>query len=272
MAKSSPKPKAFTNISAADKLFVPGINITELLEFESLFSGMRYYIATLMLAIVTIAQIRLTLMSSKPNTIQALPSVNLLNRAVLAKSPPLLYVTSAVALRRTAIAYANDETEDQIIIDHNDLNENPTGPVITRGGITSALNDPARLRSYRRGLMAQCTGEMQATPIHAPRRLARDIEKINREDFLSRLPFKTDDFTIDDIYNTVNKLISPNGNVLEIVESPTIAEGDCRLEIGLKYKRLAPVIPDISGAPADISKLPAWRRAAIQQAKNIGGG
>jgi hypothetical protein len=257
--------------SGMDKLSIPGINISELLDFEELFPDIRYYIATLMLPIVAIAQIRIALMSSKPTIIQNLSSVNLLNRCVLAKSDPLLYVTSAVALRRTAVAYANDESQENIILDHNDLRENTTGPVVTRGGLAASLGNPDRLRAYRRGLMAQTTGEMQATPIHSSRRLARDIENVSPEDYLSRLPFDTSDLDIGNIYSEVNHLISPTGNIISCVEYPTIASGTVLMENGLLYTRNAPAIPDVSKAPTDLTKLPVWRRVAIKQAKNLGG-
>lgn len=269
-----PKAKSVRTVSTSsgDKLSIPGVNITELLEFEDLFPQIRYYLATLMLPIVTIAQIRIALITEKPAIIQNLQSTNLLNRLILAKSVPLVYVTAAVAIRRTAVAYANSEDPGDIVRDHADLWENTSGPIITRGGITSALNEPERMRAYRRGIMSQTTGSMQATPIHYPRKIARDLEKVSPEDFLSRLPFKTSDFTIDEIYTEVNSLISPNGNNITCVEQPTIPSGQILLENGLRLTRSMPAFPDISQVPADISKLPAWRRAAITQAKNLGGG
>jgi hypothetical protein len=255
-----------------DRLFLPGINITELLEFEEIFPDLRRYIATIMFPVVTVAQIRIALATSKPTVVQNLESTNTYYRSILSKSYPLVYVSAAVAIRRTAIVYANDTDSNRIVEDHTDLSTILSGPITTRGGVTSALGDPQRLRAYRRGLMAQVTGQLQSVPLHSPRRLCRDVEAITADDFLSRLPFETQDLKIDDIVNDVSTLIGADSGPVDFVDSPAVPEGVTALENSLGISRIAPAIPDISKAPADISSLPAWKRAAIRQVRNIEGG
>lgn len=269
-----PKTKNVLNLSSGsdiDKMSVPGINIKELLEFEDILPEIRKNLAIIMLPIVAIAQIRLSLSQMRPGVVQGLPSVNLYYRTLLAKSKPLLYVTSAVAIRRTAIAYTNDDTSDGLVRDHFDLYDYPAGPIITRGGVTSALGDPAKLRAFRRGLMAKATGEIQSVPLHYPRRIARDVERISSVDFLNRLPFETKDIDISFVYETVNKLISPSGDIIECVEQPTVPPDTALIEKPLLLIRKGPTLPDLSSLPTETSKLPGWKRAAILQAKNMGG-
>lgn len=266
-----PKSSAVKISPSADKLSVPGVNITEILEFEDVFPEIRENIATVMLSATTVAQIRVALQSSKPTIVQSLPSVNLINRTVLSKSAPLLYVSGAVAIRRTVAAYATDSTPERISDDHRDLCENTSGPIITRGGLASHLDDPNRLRAYRRGIMAQTTGLLQSTPIHYPRKIARDVEKVSPNDFLSRLPFNTSDLKYENVLAKVNSLISPTGIVISCTEQPTVLDGSVLLESGLLISRTAPALPNITAAPADLTKLPAWRRAAIKQVKSLGG-
>ncbi len=269
MPRRTSSPKPTMNI---DKLSIPGVSITELLDLQDILPDLRKNIAGIMLPIVAIAQIRVALSEFKPSIVQGLQSVNLYNRLVLAKSNPLLYVTGAVAIRRTIAAYAADDSGDLISEDLLDLVHNPSGPIITRGGLGNCMDDPDRLRAYRRGIMAKTTGTLQSTPMHAPRRLARDIERITPDEFLSRLPFETSDLGVNEIYNRVNTLISPTGEVISCVEMPTVSKEQVPIESGLLISRRTPVLPDISKIPADTSKLPAWRRAAITQAKNIKGG
>lgn len=264
------RPSKSSGISIdSDKLSLPGINIKELLEFEDVFPLMRQNLAIIMLPIIAIAQIRLSLSQMKPGIVQGLPSVNLYYRTILAKSLPLLYVTSAVAIRRTAIAYSNDESSAGLIEDHRDLYESPAGPIITRGGVTSALGNPDKLRAFRRGLMAKATGEIQSVPLHYPRRIARDVESVSEIDFLGRLPFETKDIDISFVYKSVNTLLSPNGDVIECIEQPTVP-GVILIEKSIQLSRKGPNLPDLSSLPVDTTKLPPWRRAAIQQAKNLG--
>ncbi len=255
-----------------DRLSLPGINITELLEFEDIFPELRKNIATIMYPVVIVAQIRLALASSKPTIVQNLESTNTYYRSILSKSPPLVYVSAAVAIRRSAIVYANDVDTSRIVEDHTDLTTVLSGPITTRGGITTALGDPQRLRAFRRGLMSQVTGQLQSVSLHSPRRLCRDVEAIVPDDFLSRLPFETKDFSIDEIVENVNTLIGADSDIVDFVDSPAVPNGVTALETALRIARVAPAIPDISKVPADIESLPAWKRAAIRQIRNIEGG
>jgi len=257
-----------TNPMAPEKLSLPGISITELLDFEDIFQDIRLNIATIMVPVVIIAQIRVALDSSKPTVVQNLDSVNTYVRSILAKSVPLTYVTAAVAIRRTALEYALDPDPVRMINDHKDLSTNLSGQVTTRGGINANLGDPTRLRAYRRGLMAQVTGQLQATPLHSPRRLSRTIEKIDKESFLSSLPFNTSDLNVDQVITTVNSLIDPIGDGILFVDVPAIPTGGSLLETCLNVQRTLPDIPDTSSV-SRLDSLPNWKKAAITQARNV---
>lgn len=186
MSKLSSKSQKTSPNASSDKVSVPGVNISEILELEEIFPDIRRSLAIIMIPIIIVAQIRIALSSSKPSIIQSLPSVNTYNRLFLAKSPPLLYITAAVALRRTSVAHANDADSTGILEAFEDLSTDLSGKVVTRGGLPSALVSPEALRAYRRGLMAQTVGLMQSTPVHSPRRINGDIESVTREDYVRR--------------------------------------------------------------------------------------
>jgi len=266
--------KAVTPVTSGDKINIPGVIVSDIIELESeIFPDIRIQLAKILFPLVVVAQIRLALMESKPAVIQGLISVNSYFRNCLAKSDPIVYVAAAVAIRKTSAVYANDPDTTRMKEDFADLITNLSGPIITRGGLASHVNNPGSLRSYRRGIMAQVVGNMQATPIHSPRRIARDVERISAADFLSRLPFDTSDIRVEDISDWVNSSICPAGqSTLEVVESPACKPELVPLEAVININRVAPNLPDTSRLPADVSTLPAWKRAAIQQARKLGGG
>jgi hypothetical protein len=255
-----------------EKISIPGVQMIDLLELENEFPDIRLHLATIMLPVCIVAQIRLSLLNTKPNAIMSLPSVNAYNRNCLAKSKSITYVSGVVAIRKTLAAHTNDETADNMILDHNDLMNNLSGPISTRGGLAAALTSPEALRSHRRGIMAQTVGKVQAAPVHNPRIIARDVENITLSDFLPRLPFKTDDLDLNDIINRVNQYLAPSGGTVEFIDYPMIPNGKVSLEEKLYITRIAPALPDITTIPANIESLPAWKRAAINQARNFNGG
>lgn len=263
--------KSSSSAPGYEKIAIPGVIVTDVLELENEFPDIRLHLATIMLPVCIVAQIRLSLLLTKPNAIMSLPSVNAYNRNCLAKTKSITYVCGVVAIRKTLAAHTNDESPDNMILDHIDLMNNLSGPISTRGGLAAALTSPEALRSHRRGLMAQTVGQFQAAPVHNPRFIARDVENITLSDFLSRLPFKTNDLDLNDIINRVNKYLAPYGGTMEFIDYPMIPNGKVPLEEKLHITRIAPAFPDTTAIPANIDSLPAWKRAAIKQARNFNG-
>jgi hypothetical protein len=261
--------KSSSSASGIDKIVIPGVKVIDTLELENEFPDIRLHLATLMLPVCIVAQIRLSLLTAKPNAIMSLPSVNAYNRNCLAKSQSITYVSGVIAIRKTLAAHTNDDSPDNMILDHTDLTNNLFGPISTRGGLAAALTSPEALRSHRRGLMSQTVGQIQAAPVHNPRFIARDVENITLSDFLSRLPFKTNDLDINDIINRVNKYLAPYGGIVEFIDYPMTPNGKVPLEEKLHITRIAPAFPDITDIPANIESLPAWKRAAINQARKF---
>jgi hypothetical protein len=112
--------------------------------FEAeLFPGIREDLAKLLLPIIAVAQIRLALSNSaKEDAVQSLVSVNSYIRAGLAKSEPLVRVAAAAAIRKTITVYTNDSDNERLLTDYDDLTQNLSGPIITRGGLASHLGNP----------------------------------------------------------------------------------------------------------------------------------
>lgn len=262
---------ASTSTPQIDKISIPGVMISELLEFQELFPDLRKNLAIIMLPVICIAQIRFSLLSFKATQIQGLESVNMYNTLLLGKSMPLTYVSSAVAIRRTSAAHAVDEDDQKILSDHLDLYTNLSGPLTTRGGLGAALGSKEKLRAYRRGIMSQVTGSLQSTSIHYPTRINKDILNVNPTNYLSALPFDTSDLSMDDIKLAVNSILAPNGNVRLITDYPAIPNGRVPMEEGILITRGVSEIPDVSKI-TNLDALPAWKRAAIKQAKGLTGG
>lgn len=254
------------------KLSIPGVNITELLELEDIFVDLKTHLAKIMIIVVIIAQIRISLITSKPAVIQGLESVNTYIKTFLSKSPSIIYVCAAVSIRRTLAIYANDKDPSQLLSDFKDLTENLSGTVTTRGGLNSALASKEKMRAYRRGLMAQTTGSIQSIPIHYPRRLSVDIEKINSENFLSYLPFPTGELKIEPLFDSISQtlLLDIETNKRVFNDFPNVSS--ILMEQNLPIKRETPVFPNTSKLPTDSKGLPSWRSAAISQAKKINPG
>lgn len=266
------KPTKGSTTVGMDKIFIPGINLTELLKFEDIFPNLRDNLAKLLFPVVLIAQIRLMFPTLKPSEIQSLSSVNSYNRNMLAKSEPLVGITASAAIRKTIAEYANDNDSNRIVSDYYDLISNLSGPITTRGGLASVLGDPAKLRAYRRGIMAQLVGSLQSTPIHSPRRIHCEVEKITPNNYLSLLPFNTSDIEFDKIKSWANECLSATqDSVVEFVDTTITPTGTAPMEQALFIRRIAPTLPDISKAPAGISNLPAWKKASINQVRRMGG-
>lgn len=267
MAKSRGQSKARLNPSEARKFSIPGVQTNELLDLETLFPEIRLNLSVILLVTVFIGQIRVSLQTVKPNMVQGLESVNLLTKAVLAKSPPLTYITAAVAIRKTMAVYANDVSEEGIIEDHQDLSTNLTGSILPANkGASALLGGPEKLRAYRRGIMAQTTGAIQSAPIHSPRRIVTDIEDVNPGDFMSRLPFESSSLTYDEIKSVANKLIAPDGEPVSVFDIPTPGE----LKLGSSLRIYWPGI-DLPMMPPPEDDFPIWKRAAINQVRKLKG-
>lgn len=251
---------------------IPGIQYKELLELEDVFPLLRKYLCIIMFAVILIAQIRSVLSTSKPAVIQALESVNTYIKRLLSKNEAVVYVSAAVAIRKTMGAYVDDADDSAIKADHMDLISNLSGPVTTRGGISSALGSKENLRAHRRGLMAQTVGTLQSTPIHSPRKIHISVDKIDPVNFLPLMPIPTEDISLEDIVSFTQQALeagAPNGKVVFTDLPPVTFSSKTPLESLLSIERITPKLPDISKLPKDMDNLPAWKKAAVQQAKNI---
>lgn len=257
-------------VSKLPKISVPGIQIKELLELESLFPLLRVHLAKIMFVVILIAQIRVALSSSKPAVIQSLESVNTYTKKLLSKNESTVYVASAVAIRKTMVAHTNDVDESRILLCHNDLTTNLSGPVSTKGGISAALGSEENLRRYRRGLMAQVVGTLQSCPIHSPRKIHMSLEHITPQNFLALLPFPTNDLD-STIWENINLALLNELQTEKIIfnDLPAVAFGSSSLESVLSVERQSPKLPDLSSVPKNLDSLPAWKKAAIQQARNL---
>jgi len=224
-----------------------------------------------MYAVILIAQIRVSLSSSKPAVIQTLESVNTYTKKLLSKNQSTTYIAAAVAIRRTMVAHTGDTDESFILAAHQDLSTNLTGPVTTKGGISVALSSPESLRKYRRGLMTQVVGTLQSCPIHSPRKIHMSIEHLTPENFLPLLPFQTEDINLDDVIALIKTALIHDPQTEKIIfnDLPAVYLGSNSLESVLSIERNTPKLPDLSTVPRDIDNLPAWKKAAIQQARNL---
>lgn len=259
-------------ISKMSVISIPGIQYKELLELEDVFPLLRKYLCIIMFAVILIAQIRSVLSTSKPAVIQALESVNTYIKKLLSKNEAVVYVSAAVAIRKTMVAYVDDTDDSAIKADHMDLISNLSGPVTTRGGISSALGSKENLRAHRRGLMAQTVGTLQSTPIHSPRKIHISVDKIDPVNFLPLMPIPTEDISLEDIVSFTQQALeagAPNGKVVFTDLPPVTFSSKTPLESLLSIERVTPKLPDISKLPKNMDNLPAWKKAAFQQAKNI---
>lgn len=268
MPRTKSQAKEISNLPV---ISIPGIQIKELLELEELFPDLRRNLVILMFAVILIAQIRVNLSSLKPVIIQSLESVNTYIKKLLSKHPAIVYVAAAVAIRKTMVAHAEDPDTSKITERHSDLCSNLSGPVTTRGGLSTALGSEDNLRAYSRGLMAQVTGTVQSTPIHSPRKIHINIEKIDPSNFLLLLPFSTEGILLDEIVATVNSALMNDASTDKIIfnDLPSVNLGNTSLESLLPVERVLPKLPDMANMPKNLDGLPAWKKAAIQQARNL---
>jgi hypothetical protein len=249
-------------------LSIPGVQINDLLDLEFSLPDIRLNLSIIMLVVVYIGQIRLEFQGTKSNVVQGIESVNGLVRAILAKSPPLTYITAAVSIRKSMAVYANESDDSRIKADHADLSTNLTGPILSSNrGLSALLGSPEKLRSYRRGIMAKTTGNIQAAPIHSPRKISPKLEEVSRDNFLERLPFDTSDIDIDLVCERVLNLISPDGQHLLVTDVP--CPTSAKLDSCFKIQRQAVNLPDITGELPD--DAPDWKKAAVNQALKLKG-
>lgn len=257
--------------SKLPRISFPGIQIKELLELESLFPEIRKHLCAIIFAVFLVAQIRVALSSNKPAVIQSLDSVNTYTKKLLSKNNSTTYVAAAVAIRRTMVAHTNDDDETMILANHQDLTTNLSGPITTKGGISVALSSPEALRKYRRGLMAQVIGTLQSCPIHSPRKIHMNIEQITTENLLPLLPFPTEDINIEDVISLIKQALNNDPQLDKIIfnDLPAVSLSPSSLESSLPIERTTPKLPDLGKVPKNIENLPAWKQAAIQQARNL---
>lgn len=252
-----------------ETLKFPGINISELLELEPVFPEMKHHLLNLYLPILIIGQITLYYnQTCKPSDIRALESVRTYTKKFLAKSHSLLYVCAAVAIRRTMGIYANENDSNQIHLDFIDLSENPTGKSSTRGGISTALLNPSRLREYRRGLMLKVTGIIQSTPIHYPRKIATDLEWVTYDNLLERLPYSTEEVDFESTLSWMNEQLGSEIEPMLFYEFQTNFD-KVPLEKNLHILRIKPNLPEFENKRHPIHELPVWQKLAITQLRNI---
>ncbi len=256
-----------TSVKELSKIQLPGIQISEILELEEILPELTTNLIKISYAVALIAQVKDNIPSKiPPSEVFRMESVNTYIRKFLSKSEFSVYIASTVAIRKTMAKYGEDLDIQPIISDHRDLCENLSGKSSTKGGVIAALANPERLRSYRRGIMLQTIGKLQSTPVYSPLKISRDINKIGPEDFISCLPFKVDDtLNLQDIIAEMRSLINVDSfNDLYMPKNEIFLEKPLSITRELLE---APPVPDIK--EKDIKKLPAWRRAAISQCKQI---
>jgi len=272
MSKSAVKARVKTGLAVltGDKYVIP-VPINELLELQELFPEINDHLAIIAYGMVLMAQIKYGSLGTQANVVQALPSVNHYLRNLLGRSRSVRYVSAAVAIQATLVAYPLDADSQAMIKDHEDLMNNLAGTLTTKGGLGTALSSEANLRAYRKGLMARTVGNIQAAPIFSTTKLVRDPSAITAENFLSHLPFPPGEITIEEIVQEVNNIIAPDGQVVQFVDVPYIDPAKVPLEQGLLIERVSPKIPDFGDAAKDESKFKPWQKRAIEQAKRLGG-
>lgn len=261
-------------VSNLPVISIPGIQIKELFDLEELFPELRRNLVIMMFVVILIAQIRVCLSPLKPAVIQSLESVNTYIKKLLSKHPSIVYVAAAVAMRKTMVAHTEDPDPSNIVAQHSELCSNLTGPVTTRGGLSTALGSQENLRAYRRGLMAQVTGTVQSTPIHSPRKIHINIEKIDPSNFFLLLPFSTENIQLEDIVVTIQQALMNDSPTDKIIfnDLPAVNLSSTSLESLLPVERVAPKLPDMAKIPKNLDGLPSWKKAAISQARNINTG
>lgn len=266
--------RSSSSTSPGTKISVPGVVVSDLLEIEDSLPEVKTNLARTLYIVVLIAQVRASIGLVKPAVVQGLESVNFYIKNFLAKSPEVTYLAASVAMRRTMAAHVNDADDSKIKADHLDLCQNLSGKVSKRGGMSAALANDEKLRAYRRGLMAEFVGNVQSTPIFYPRRISQTIESLQPKDYYSYLPFDTSALKFVNIPQEINERILSlsDGNPIVFSDLPCVPTGKVLFEDGLVISRVAPSLPDVSKLPKDVSSLPAWKQAAINQAKNLQGG
>ena len=256
-----------SSVNELSKIQLPGIQISELLDLEEILPELTRNLIKTSYAVALIAQIKDNIPSKiTPSEVFKMESVNTYIRKFLSQSEFSVHIAAAVAIRKTMAKYGEDLDIQPIVSDHRDLSENLSGKSSTRGGLISALSSPERLRSYRRGIMLKTIGKLQSTPIYYPLKISRDINRIGPDEFISCLPFKVDsNIDIKEIVGEMRPLIN--------VDSFSDLYKPCNailLEEPFSITRElleTPPVPDIN--EEDIKKLPAWRKAAISQRKQI---
>lgn len=255
-----------TSVQDISKIMLPGIVLKDLLELEEILPTLRENLTKVAFAITLLAQLANSLPNIKSSEILAMESTNTYIKKLLSKSTHTIYVSAAIAIRKTMAAYAEIEDPNVIVNDHNDLCTSLYGPSSTKGGVSVALSSPERLRTYRRGLMIQATGIWQTLPIFTPLKISKDINEITIANFNQALPFDIEDATVLELTSEFKELLDTKAFTdLYAPESKITL-----LEEYLEVSRTEAVLPPPSDlSETEIKKLPAWKRASIKQTLEI---
>ena len=265
-------PKKTPLVDNNAKINFPGVQLKELLELEDTFGDLRMHLTLLAVPIIIIAQIRALCPEATPTEILGLESVNCYIRNLLSNTYSMRYVGATIALRRSLLEFANDESTVRLKSTWQDLVDNPSGKSSTKGSIKAAMTSPDRLRAYRRGMMLQLVGNMQSLCIYSHRRISSELEKISANTLALYLPFNTDDIKFDEIFNALNKKLDSNGGIVNFVDGidSLVNAEKVIMEEPLNIKRegiFKPEVPTLSEAEFDA--LPNWKRIAYKQSKAI---
>jgi hypothetical protein len=278
VAKGSRTSGGGSNSNSLPKLTIPGVLHSEILELEPFFPDMRRSLAVLAFIIVIIAQLRIAAGPKlKATEFSRLESVNLYIRRALAKSPEMLSIVAAVAIRRTIGVYATEDVGDeQIKADVLDLTTHLEGPSSSKENLRAIMGSPERVRKFRRGIMLQVTGAIQASVIHHPKRIHPSVELITGQNFVESLPFPQQDLTLESVITRTKEILGLTSDSITFVDGIKVSADPSNttpLEklLGVTRELGTKTIAELK-LPTNIDAQPAWKRAAITQAKSIYGG
>lgn len=258
-------------VQKGPKISIPGVLPDEVIKnTEPFIPNIRRSLAVTAMLVAAVGQVRLAVKDMKPSEFSRLDSTNHYIRRGLAKSPEVIEVAVGVALTRTLIVYAsNNVDEDVIHADTKDLLENLTGPSDLKVNLKAIMKDPERVRRHRRGLMLQVTGTLQATALHNPSRIHPNLQNLDGNNFMSLLPYSVGDLNLAIVADRAKELV---GRETPFADGISVGTKDniTPLEGLLGVSRLVDdtTIADLE-LPPNLDELPAWKRTAVMQLKNL---
>lgn len=253
-----------------EKLSIPGIKIPELLELQEYFPQIRNNLTIIFVILCIIGQIRLKFPQLKTEHIKKMDSVNYYIKTFLSKTDELVYVCAAMALRQTMMVYGNDQGEQNLMKDFQNLINERSGPASTKCGLANALNNPTNLRTYRRGIMLKMTGTLQAKPVHNPKQILKNLERVTYTEFKNLLPYKSDDINFDDIIETINDKLGTYPNPMIFNEFHH--DGHVPMEENLYIRRHLVEMTnqeDKMKHTQNINDMPKFKQLAYKQILNV---